>query len=191
MVEIVLLVLGVLLYAFMFHIVHDINPTHPWYLNQFWDKEVSWRNKYKNGDVEQGPAFFLSNNVLVSLTDGFHLIQALMWLCFESAFAWHLAQDWQFFIYLVAARTIRSTIFSFTYNSLDMLNEQKKRNFWNLILAAYMTRAFYIQVSVGILGFLGLAFFSQIHPVLDWVIAAAIIIPCGFLAKKFLDAIRG
>lgn len=44
------------------------------YLGQrFWDKNVAWRNKWKNGDPEQGEAFFLSSTMLSYLTDGWHL----------------------------------------------------------------------------------------------------------------------
>lgn len=39
---------------------------------QYWDNSVSWRNKHKNGDPAQGPAFPFSRNALVFLTDGFH-----------------------------------------------------------------------------------------------------------------------
>lgn len=44
--------------------------------NQFWDKNVSWKNKYKdfdNGDTRA--KFFMSKTVLVPVTDGFHLTQ--------------------------------------------------------------------------------------------------------------------
>jgi len=44
--------------------------------NQFWDRNVSWKNKYRdydNGDTRA--KFFLSKSVLVPATDGFHLSQ--------------------------------------------------------------------------------------------------------------------
>lgn len=46
--------------------------------NQFWDTKLSWKNKYKdydNGDY--GPKFFGSKDILVGLTDGFHLTRTI------------------------------------------------------------------------------------------------------------------
>ena len=42
--------------------------------NENWfNPQVSWRNKYKNGDPENGPKFFLSTSVFVMFTDQYHL----------------------------------------------------------------------------------------------------------------------
>ena len=43
----------------------------------FWDNNISWKNKYKNNDPAQGEKFFLSTGALVSLTDGYHLTRLL------------------------------------------------------------------------------------------------------------------
>lgn len=43
--------------------------------SQYWDPKLSWRNKYKNGDVNQGPKFPGSTTIFVWLTDGWHLLQ--------------------------------------------------------------------------------------------------------------------
>jgi hypothetical protein len=42
---------------------------------QFWNPEISWKNKWKNGDKLQGESFFLSSTVLVFTTDAWHLFQ--------------------------------------------------------------------------------------------------------------------
>lgn len=42
----------------------------------FWNPEVSWRNKWKNGDKEQGPKFIGSSTVFSLFTDGWHLAQS-------------------------------------------------------------------------------------------------------------------
>ena len=48
------------------------------YLNdQFWNPDLSWRNKYKNGDSKQGAAYVGSTGILVSTTDGYHLTRFL------------------------------------------------------------------------------------------------------------------
>jgi hypothetical protein len=49
---------------------------HPNANRQFWDNNISWRNKYKNGDPQQGPAFFGSTTFLAPVTDGYHLMRA-------------------------------------------------------------------------------------------------------------------
>lgn len=40
------------------------------------DPQVSWKNKWKNGDPKQGDAFFLSSTALVATTDAWHLFKA-------------------------------------------------------------------------------------------------------------------
>ena len=52
---------------------------------QFLDVNVSWKNKYKNGDVKQGRKFYGSMTFLVLITDGWHLFKSLMLLCLVSA----------------------------------------------------------------------------------------------------------
>ncbi len=49
---------------------------------KFWSRELSWRNKYKDGDPLQGEAFWGSTTYFVVLTDAWHLfdaIEALSW----------------------------------------------------------------------------------------------------------------
>jgi len=40
--------------------------------DQWYDPSKSWRNKYKNGDPEQGAKFFGSTSFLVGATDAYH-----------------------------------------------------------------------------------------------------------------------
>lgn len=54
---------------------------------QYFDPLISWRNKYKNGDPEQGPAYFGSMTVFVFLTDAWHLAQFFMLAFFQLAVA--------------------------------------------------------------------------------------------------------
>ena len=45
---------------------------------QFWDPEISWKNKYKDWDGgDASAAFPLSKSVLVVLTDGWHTSEAV------------------------------------------------------------------------------------------------------------------
>lgn len=43
----------------------------------FWDPYHSWRNKYKNGNPEEGERFPLSTTLLVGFTDAWHLFKLL------------------------------------------------------------------------------------------------------------------
>ena len=45
---------------------------------QFWDFNISWRNKWNWGEKENGETFFLSSTMLSFLTDGWHLFKGLM-----------------------------------------------------------------------------------------------------------------
>lgn len=45
-----------------------------WYI----DPSMSWRNKYKNGDPNQGPVFPFSTTVLCVITDLWHLAKSIM-----------------------------------------------------------------------------------------------------------------
>jgi hypothetical protein len=43
----------------------------------YWNPSISWRNKYKNRKMSDGPAFFGSTTFLVFTTDAWHLFQFL------------------------------------------------------------------------------------------------------------------
>lgn len=43
--------------------------------DQFWNPELSWKNKYKNGDPAQGPRFYGSTSALVFTTDAYHALR--------------------------------------------------------------------------------------------------------------------
>ena len=44
---------------------------------QFWDGRISWKNKWKNGDKEQGEKFPGSSTFFVFTTDAWHLFQSI------------------------------------------------------------------------------------------------------------------
>jgi len=60
------------------HMFQDVN-------RQWFDPEVSWRNKYKNGDPDAGPRFPLSTTVFVMFTDQYHLNNFINKLAWTSA----------------------------------------------------------------------------------------------------------
>ena len=55
----------------LFH-YHEFESTFPNANPQFWDPNLSWRNKYLNGDPLQGEKFPGSSTVFVGFTDGYH-----------------------------------------------------------------------------------------------------------------------
>ena len=57
------------------HHYNEFSNVFPRSNPNFWDPEISWRNKYKNGDYLQGPKFFGSTTIFVWTTDGYHLMR--------------------------------------------------------------------------------------------------------------------
>jgi hypothetical protein len=55
--------------------IMDYLQFHYYSLNQFWNPRLSWRNKYKHGEKKYGEKFLFSTTILVSFTDGWHLMQ--------------------------------------------------------------------------------------------------------------------
>ncbi len=64
---------------FKFHSSIFSKSINFWY---WFNPEESWRNKYKNRDPKQGPAFFGSTTFLCWLTDAWHFFQIIMISCF-------------------------------------------------------------------------------------------------------------
>jgi hypothetical protein len=56
-------------------------------LTGWWDKETTWRNKWKLGKPENGPAFWGSTTVFVFITDGWHLMQFIFHTCWQLGIA--------------------------------------------------------------------------------------------------------
>lgn len=54
-------------------VVHHPNRIPAHWNQQYWNADLSWRNKYKNGSPAQGEAFPGSTTVLVWTTDAKHL----------------------------------------------------------------------------------------------------------------------
>lgn len=70
--------------------VQDAIAHGKWYLfGDWWDPVNSWKNKYKNGDPQDGPLFWGSTTVFVWMTDGWHFFQMLQFSFWQLAFALH------------------------------------------------------------------------------------------------------
>ncbi len=51
----------------------------------YWNPQLSWRNKYKNGNYVEGPAFWGSTTIFSWLTDGWHFFKMLLLSCLRGA----------------------------------------------------------------------------------------------------------
>ena len=58
--------------------------------NQQWlDPSISWKNKWKNGDPNQGEKFIGSSTIFVFITDFWHFTKFLMLLFISAAIIFH------------------------------------------------------------------------------------------------------
>lgn len=48
----------------------------------FWDYRVAWRNKWKNGNPEEGERFLGSSSIFVTFMDGWHLMKFFWFMHF-------------------------------------------------------------------------------------------------------------
>lgn len=103
---------------------------------RFWDPEVSWRNKYKNGDKKQGPRFPGSTTLFVGFTDGWHLFQLFQLACLRTSLVvlasifWSFSDDYwtNFLAWLViwiGLIVVHSAGFHLTYSVLLRLKEHE------------------------------------------------------------------
>jgi hypothetical protein len=56
------------------------------YKKTFWIKDLSWQNKWKNGDKSQGEKFFGSSRWFVAQTDAWHLFGVLFRTTFANTY---------------------------------------------------------------------------------------------------------
>lgn len=54
---------------------HEFEAAVPGANAEYWNPEISWRNKYRDGIPENGPKHFGSTTFLVWTTDGYHLMR--------------------------------------------------------------------------------------------------------------------
>jgi len=84
------------------------------YLNaSFWNKSISWKNKWKNNDESQGEKFLGSSSIFVFITDAWHLFDVirditLIISLLLTPFIW----------FFIIAYIIRQLSFSFFYKIL-------------------------------------------------------------------------
>lgn len=88
---------------------------------QWWNPEVSWKNKYIDGDPRHG-----KKKTIIFFTDAWHMFKSLMvvFLALSSYFMWqsdfHITRMpfVDFGLYLIAYGIIWNTVFNLFYNHL-------------------------------------------------------------------------
>jgi len=68
--------------------------------DKFWNPSISWTNKYKNGDPNQGVRFPFSTTALVWTTDGYHLTRFLSHDCIVVGLTvkfWNVKRKWYWY----------------------------------------------------------------------------------------------
>lgn len=86
-------------------------------LQEFFNPQESWVNKYKNNNPELGPKFFGSKTFLVFLTDAWHLAKMLMITSFTLAIVFYnpVIVTESIFVNIVANLLLMRVVFSATF----------------------------------------------------------------------------
>ena len=86
-------------------------------LQEFFNPQESWVNKYKNNNPELGPKFFGSKTFLVFLTDAWHLAKILMITAFTLAIVFYnpVIVTESIFVNIVANLLLMRVVFSSTF----------------------------------------------------------------------------
>lgn len=84
---------------------YKVRKKYPGVNEKYWNPDISWVNKYKNGDVNQGPKYFGSTSFLVWTTDGYHLLRMQRNFLLQSTFVLRisLSEKRKWYWYLVDA----------------------------------------------------------------------------------------
>ena len=110
-----------------FHYNNGVKPHFTSINDQYWNPAISWTNKYKNGDVNQGEKFTGSTSFLVFTTDGYHLLRTLRKTADDFTIAYYVNDNYTSIItrkkkwrnlatdFLILT-VIRSVGFSLTYS---------------------------------------------------------------------------
>ena len=98
----------------------DIKTSSKW--NQYWNPNISWRNKYINGEVAWGRKKILNIiNYPVFLTDGWHLFKSLMLsFLFLSIFTFNIKLDYWYYlpVLFIVYKTVWGMIFELFYKHI-------------------------------------------------------------------------
>jgi len=85
---------------------------------KWWDPKISWRNKWKDGDPQNGEKFWGSSRWFVRFTDAWHFFQSITWTClmvaivlYSEIFVWWVDFILFYFVFTSSFSLFYSTIF--------------------------------------------------------------------------------
>lgn len=87
--------------------------------NKFWNPDISWKNKWKDGNPLKGEKFWQSSRALVFLTDGWHLMKFVRNLFIFASFL--VLPDYSFaylLMWVLLMRLLYGIGFTITYKYL-------------------------------------------------------------------------
>jgi hypothetical protein len=84
----------------------------------FWNPNISWKNKWKNGDHKQGEKFKFSSTALVLTTDAWHLFSSLElgFIHLAIAILLSLVLSWNIIIFGIGVKLIYAIFFNLFYD---------------------------------------------------------------------------
>ena len=101
---------------------HYYNSIFKLFKNElFWNPEISWKNKYKNGNPLDGEKFLFSKTLFVGLTDGWHLFKLIrnFSLFFAIFLIFNLTYSiWLSILFSAILRIIYGVVFTLFYSYL-------------------------------------------------------------------------
>lgn len=87
----------------------------------FWNPEISWKNKYKNNDPNQGEKFKFSTTLFVGLTDGWHFFKLVKNVSLFFGLFLILTLIYNFYlslILIILLRLIYGVVFTLGYDKI-------------------------------------------------------------------------
>ncbi|MBX2842229.1 MAG: hypothetical protein KTR26_10680 [Flammeovirgaceae bacterium] len=96
-----------------FHFGRSIFQDVSKFETEFWNPDISWKNKYKDYPKDKSPKFPGATTLFVGLTDGWHFFQAVMLFCFLLAIIYY--KNHNFFLISLMATIILYGAFSFGF----------------------------------------------------------------------------
>ena len=89
---------------------YKVRQKYPNVNEHYWNPDVSWTNKYKNGDPLYGPKYFGSTTFLAWTTDGYHLLRTQRNALFGSTLVLKLSlsekKKWYWYVVDAAAHSL-------------------------------------------------------------------------------------
>ncbi|GEM_PF-2628460 len=81
------------------HDYDNFKKVFPGARDSYWNSEVSWKNKWKDGDPAKGEKFFQSAYLLAWTTDGYHLLRSANKALICGAIVFHIGDRHKPFVH--------------------------------------------------------------------------------------------